>query len=133
MKTIRKVVAVGLLVAVPAGVYATDVLTGKNGMTLYTFDADSAGRSNCNDGCLVVWPAARPGDASGTHFSEITRPDGTPQLTYAGKPLYYYVNDRKPGDRNGDNVQKVWHAAVPAAKASARPVSAPAGYGSTGY
>ena len=101
---------------------AADVLTGKNGMTLYTFTPDANGRSACSGGCLAVWPAARPGDASGSGFGEITRDDGSKQLAYSGKPLYYYVNDARPGDRNGDKLQNVWFVAVPGgAKSAANP------------
>lgn len=137
MKNIRTFVAVLVLASSACGANAADVLTGKNGMTLYTFDADSAGRSACGDTCLVVWPAARPGDATGADFGEFTRADGTQQLTYAGKPLYYFANDKKPGDRNGDNVRKVWHAAIPGAGAENKAVGAPgtyrSGYGTGGY
>ena len=113
-----------------AGANAADVLTGKNGMTLYTFAPDTSAKSACNGGCLAVWPAARPGEASGTGFGEITRDDGSKQLTFAGKPLYYYVNDAKPGDRNGDKLQNVWFVAVPGAKAAASPAARSAGGGS---
>ena len=36
-----------------------DVLTGTNGMTLYTFDKDAAGsgKSACNDPCAGNWPS----------------------------------------------------------------------------
>ena len=95
------------------GAYAADVLTGRNGMTLYTFAPDANGKSACSGGCLAVWPAARPGEASGKGFGEMTRDDGSKQLTYGGKPLYYYVNDAKAGDRNGDKLQNVWFVAVP--------------------
>lgn len=103
------------------GAQAADVITGKNGMTLYTFAPDANGKSACSGNCISVWPAARPGEASGAGFGEITRDDGSKQLTYAGKPLYYFVNDAKPGDRNGDKMQNVWFVAVPgAAKAAAQ-------------
>jgi predicted lipoprotein with Yx(FWY)xxD motif len=34
----------------------------------------------------------------------IRRPDGSRQLTYAGRPLYYYVGDSKPGEVRCQNV-----------------------------
>ena len=31
------------------------------------------------------------------------RKDGTVQVTYAGHPLYTYVDDKKPGEANGND------------------------------
>jgi predicted lipoprotein with Yx(FWY)xxD motif len=39
----------------------------------------------------------------------ITREDGSRQWAYEGKPVYYWVKDRKPGDRTGDGVSGAWH------------------------
>jgi predicted lipoprotein with Yx(FWY)xxD motif len=112
-----------------AGAHAADTITGRNGMTLYTFTPDANGKSACSGGCLAVWPAARPGEAGGSGFGEITRDDGSKQLTYAGKPLYYYVNDAKAGDRNGDKLQNVWFVAVKgSAKSAAQAPAGGAGY-----
>ena len=36
----------------------------------------------------------------------IRRPDGRRQVTYAGKPLYYYVGDRRPGQVLCQNVRE---------------------------
>ena len=33
-----------------------NVLADPNGMTLYTFDKDEAGKSNCYDECATEWP-----------------------------------------------------------------------------
>lgn len=126
----RKLAIVLFLGFVSAGANAADLLTGKNGMTLYTFAPDANGKSACSGGCLAVWPAARPGEASGAGFGEITRDDGSKQLAYGGKPLYYYVNDAKAGDRNGDKLQNVWFVAVPgAAKTAAKPGAQSSGPG----
>jgi predicted lipoprotein with Yx(FWY)xxD motif len=41
----------------------------------------------------------------------VKRSDGTLQATYAGRPLYYYVGDRKPGQILCQNVSEfggVW-------------------------
>ncbi len=96
---------------------ADGVLTGPNGMSLYTFDKDAAGsgKSVCNGQCAVNWPPLMAGDmdqASGD-YSIITRDDGKKQWAFKGKPLYYWVKDSKPGDRTGDGVNKVWQLARP--------------------
>jgi predicted lipoprotein with Yx(FWY)xxD motif len=90
------------------------VLAGPNGMTLYTFDKDMAGsgKSACNGPCAANWPPLMGSTASGD-YSVITRDDGSRQIAYKGKPLYYWAKDAKPGDRTGDGVNNVWHAAKP--------------------
>ena len=129
MKMKRSLAAALFLGLTALGANAADMLTGKNGMTLYTFAPDANGKSACSGACLAAWPAARPGDASGAGFGEITRDDGSKQLAYGGKPLYYFVNDRKPGDRTGDKVQNVWFVAVPgAAKGAANAPARSSGY-----
>lgn len=92
------------------------VLTGANGMTLYTFDKDTAGngKSVCNGPCATNWPPLTGTAApAGAGYSVIQRDDGTSQIAYKGKPLYYWVKDTKPGDKTGDGVNQVWHTATP--------------------
>lgn len=89
------------------------VLTDSKGMTLYTFDKDKAGsgRSVCNGKCAVKWPplkASTEAKPSGK-YTVVTRNDASRQWAYDGKPLYLWVKDKKPGDRTGDGVAKVWH------------------------
>lgn len=93
------------------------VLTGPNGMTLYTFDRDTAGtgKSVCNGPCATNWPPLMASDtdrASGD-YSVITRDDGKKQWAFKGKPLYFWAKDMKPGDRTGDGFNKVWQLARP--------------------
>lgn len=89
------------------------VLVNNAGMTLYTFDKDAAGKSNCNGPCAVNWPPlaagadAKPAGA----WTVVTRDDGSKQWAYKGKPVYTWIKDQKPGDRTGDGVNKVWHIA----------------------
>lgn len=94
-----------------------DVLTGGNGMTLYTFDKDTAGsgKSVCNGPCATNWPPlmAKAGDAGKGDYSVISRDDGSKQWAYKGKPLYFWAKDMKPGDRSGDGFNNVWHVARP--------------------
>lgn len=105
-------------VAQAAGPAVVDgVLTGANGMTLYTFDKDAAGsgKSACNGPCAGLWPPvmaeadAKPeGD-----MTLVTRDDGTKQWAYKGKPVYLYKSDMKAGDMTGDNFKNVWHVIKP--------------------
>ncbi|WP_457646324.1 COG4315 family predicted lipoprotein [Profundibacter sp.] len=91
------------------------VYTDANGMTLYTFDKDTKGMSNCNDGCAVKWPPLMA-DAKAVGkdpFSIITRADGSKQWAVNGMPLYTWIKDKKPGDVTGDGVKGVWHVAKP--------------------
>lgn len=93
------------------------VLVGPNGMTLYTFDRDAqgSGKSACNDACATNWPPlmAAEADQPSGDFTIVTRDDGKKQWAAKGKPLYYWSKDAKPGDKTGDGVMNVWHAAKP--------------------
>lgn len=91
------------------------VLTDEKGMTLYTFDKDAAGMSNCTDACAQNWPplmAPASAMASGD-FTVIKRADGSMQWAHKGKPLYHWSKDAKPGDTTGDGFKDVWHTAKP--------------------
>jgi len=102
--------------ASPSPVKAVDgALVGAGGMTLYTFDRDTAGsgKSVCNGPCATNWPPLMAGKSPGGDYSLVTRDDGSTQLAYKGKPLYYWAKDAKPGDRTGDGVNQVWHTARP--------------------
>ena len=89
------------------------VLVGPTGMTLYTFDKDTAGngKSVCNGQCATNWPPlmAKDGDAAKDDWSIVTRDDGGKQWAYKGKPIYLYTPDKKAGDATGDNFRDVWH------------------------
>jgi predicted lipoprotein with Yx(FWY)xxD motif len=101
--------------AMPAKV-ADGVLTNPAGMTLYTFDRDTAGsgKSVCNGPCATNWPPfAAPADAKAAgEWSIVTRDDGSKQWAYKGKPLYAWSKDQKPGDKTGDGfLNNAWHVA----------------------
>ena len=91
------------------------VLADARGMTLYTFDRDSAGTSACTGQCAQNWPPLlAPADAKPMgSWTIITRPDGGKQWAYKGKPLYGWARDGKPGDVTGDGVNNVWRLATP--------------------
>ena len=93
------------------------ILTSSYGKTLYTFDKDQAGsgRSECVSTCADNWPPVyvESGIKLSGDFSSINRNDGQKQLTYKGKPLYFFVKDKNPGDKVGDGVNNVWHVVTP--------------------
>jgi len=89
------------------------MLVNAKGMTLYTFDRDVAnsGKSNCNGDCAVKWPphmASASAQARGD-YTIVVRNDGSRQWAYKGHPLYTWPEDQEPGDKYGDNYNKVWH------------------------
>ncbi|MEM9786263.1 MAG: hypothetical protein AAFY14_15860 [Pseudomonadota bacterium] len=95
-----------------ASVVKTDGnLTDARGMTLYTFDEDSAGVSNCYDSCAENWPPYLAGREKIVGLTRIDRRDGTQQWAKDGAPLYYWIGDTRPGDTTGDGVRGVWHVA----------------------
>ena len=100
-------------------------LTDQTGMTVYTFDLDMPGTSNCHDDCAAKWPAvlASSYQSADGHYSVIKRDEDVWQWAYKGQPLYLYAKDAKPGDMTGDGVGKVWHAVLINKK------KRPAGYG----
>ncbi|MEW2167364.1 SCO0930 family lipoprotein [Streptomyces sp. NPDC007084] len=103
------------------------VLTDGAGLTLYRFDKDTAEppKSSCDGACATAWPPV-PADgaeaAAGVDTSllgEVTRADGTKQLTVAGWPMYRYAKDTKAGDTNGQGVGGTWYASAPNGKKAA--------------
>ena len=107
-------VSLAAFAAAPAKV-SNGMLTGSNGMTLYTFDKDAGGKSACNGPCAANWPPlmAMDSDTASGDYSIITRDDGKKQWALKGKPLYFWVKDQKPGDMTGDGFNSVWHVAKP--------------------
>ena len=92
----------------PAG----KVFANATGMTLYTFDKDSASASNCYDACATMWPAFKANaTAKARDWTIVSRKDGAQMWAYEGKPLYTYSKDKKPGDTTGDGVGGIWHVA----------------------
>lgn len=95
------------------------ILTDSTGKTLYFFSIDANGSSGCTGGCLTAWPVFYKENPrldttlTASDFGVITRADGSKQTTYKGWPLYYYQNDTKAGDINGEAVQNIWFVAKP--------------------
>lgn len=100
------------------------VLVDREGRTLYTFVADGRNRSTCFSACAAVWPPATTASANAVSgpgargLATLRRPDGAIQLTYGGRPLYYYQGDTQPAQTTGDAVTQFgaqWYALTPAA------------------
>ena len=102
-------IAASLLLA--GAVQAAGMLTDQNGMTLYVFDKDTKGVSNCYDACAAKWPvyAAKKDDKVEKDWSMVTRKDGTLQWAYDDKPLYFFADDKAKGDKKGDGLMGIWH------------------------
>jgi predicted lipoprotein with Yx(FWY)xxD motif len=86
------------------------ILVDEEGMTLYYFQKDQkgSGKSKCEGACAEAWPPliteGEPEAMAGVKaamLGTIEREDGTTQVTYAGWPLYTFVEDKKPGEDNG--------------------------------
>ncbi|MET9385527.1 SCO0930 family lipoprotein [Streptomyces sp. NPDC002928] len=100
------------------------VLTDGTGLTLYRFDDDTAEppKSNCDGDCATAWPPVPADDATAgagidkALLGEVTRSDGTKQLTVAGWPAYRYAKDTKAGDSTGQGVGGKWYALAPDGK-----------------
>ena len=92
---------------------AGKIYTDAKGMTLYTFDKDAGGKSNCDGDCAAKWPPLMAGaDAKAEgEWTIVDRSDGSKMWAYEGKPLYTYVDDKKAGDVTGDGKGGVWHVA----------------------
>ena len=91
-------------------------LVDGDGITLYTFDRDTApGKSACNGKCATNWPpfTATADIKAAGDWTVIVRDDGAKQWAYKGKPLYRWMDDQKPGDVDGDGRNNVWHVAAP--------------------
>ncbi len=99
------------LMLTACGARAADMLTAKDGMTLYIFDKDKDGMSSCYGECAVEWPAylGKEGDTMLEGWTLVKRTDGTMQWAHDGKPVYFFKDDKKKGDIAGDGHDGVWH------------------------
>jgi predicted lipoprotein with Yx(FWY)xxD motif len=128
MGLLSLVVALALVPSSHASVTARQSAYGKilfdgRGFVLYAFTRDAHGRSACSGACARAWPPyvakARPRAATGIaarRLGTMRRADGSLQVTYAGRPLYYYVGDRAPGQILCQNVLEyggIWRVVRP--------------------
>jgi predicted lipoprotein with Yx(FWY)xxD motif len=100
------------------------VLVDSNGLTVYLFLADKGTASSCNSpSCMQYWPpvltTGAPQAGSGVTSSLLSttaRADGTTQVTYAGHPLYRFINDKAAGEATGQGVNAFggpWYVVSP--------------------
>jgi predicted lipoprotein with Yx(FWY)xxD motif len=86
------------------------MLFNSNRQAIYIFQRDRRNKSNCYGECARAWPPVftkgRPRAGRGVDRSllgTVRRRGGRLQVTYDGKPLYYYVNEG-PGEVKCHNV-----------------------------
>jgi predicted lipoprotein with Yx(FWY)xxD motif len=135
---VTAVSALALVLAVPAGTASATstthktvkvstakvtgigtVLTTASGLTLYRFTEDTPGTSSCTGACAKIWPPLLA--SKGAHVSApkgvkglalMNVGNGHWQVAYHKIPLYRFEGDKKKGQANGQNVGKVWFAAM---------------------
>lgn len=96
--------------------------TGEDALTVYVFakDVRGSGASACDATCAKTWPPLILKDGATVDSSavtgkvgQLTRADGSVQVTYDGAPLYFYKDDHGAGDTNGQGASASWTAARP--------------------
>ena len=100
--------------------YGTILVSGR---TVYTLKASKVA---CTAKCLKVWPelllpkgVKKPTAGAGVSAADlgtVVRRGHTLQVTYSGKPLYWFVDDSAPGQVNGNITDKwgTWSVVVTA-------------------
>jgi predicted lipoprotein with Yx(FWY)xxD motif len=99
------------------GLYLVDA----EGISLYTFRNDTDGISTCYAECAMLAPPLLVGEEEfptleegiSGRLSVTTREDGSRQVTYNGKPLYYFHEDTEPGFVGGHFRDEQWFVAYP--------------------
>lgn len=91
------------------------ILAGSDGKTVYVFMNDTEGESTCYDQCQERWPPVTitgtpeaGADVNAELLSTAMRQDGSTQVTYKGRPLYFFSGDQSPGETNGQGVGGIW-------------------------
>ena len=98
-------------------------LADANGRSVYVFMKDKKNVSTCADACAAAWPPFAASSAVSTDSSmksamvgTITRSDNRSQTSYNGMPLYYYEDDKQPGDIEGQGKNEfggLWYVVSP--------------------
>ena len=86
------------------------MLFGSKKQAIYIFEKDRRGKTVCYGECAEAWPPVftrgKPQAGDGVRPSlldTVKRRDGKLQVTYSGKPLYYYAHEG-PGEVRCHNV-----------------------------
>ena len=96
-------------------------LIGFNGRALYTYDVDTPEVSNCVGTCAENWPPYLVSEVSvlrnvqsgiEREVGTMRRADGSLQITYDGRPLYFYSGD-SDGTTHGEKEDVAWYLAYP--------------------
>jgi predicted lipoprotein with Yx(FWY)xxD motif len=117
------------------------IVVDSSGRTLYRFDKDmpGSGSSACNAACATTWPPAavsgqpKAGTGVAGAIGQITRADGSQQVTLDGHPLYRFSGDQASGDTNGDGFGGIWHVVSAGATTGASTAAASSPSGPSGY
>ena len=98
------------------------VVADAKGEAFYLFDKEDGPKSECYGACAKAWPpvltSGKPRAGKGVKASLLgttKRKNGKLQVTYAGQPLYYYVDD-SPGTilcQNVDEFGGLWLVVKP--------------------
>ena len=93
-----------------AGSEFGDMLYDDRRQAIYVFELDAENETNCSGECAVAWPPVyadgKPVAGAGVDeklLGTIERDSGRQQVTYAGRPLYYYAHEG-PGEVRCHNV-----------------------------
>jgi predicted lipoprotein with Yx(FWY)xxD motif len=95
------------------------IVVDGQGRTLYMFTPDEGGTPTCYDKCAASWPALMAsGDVQADpavtgEVTSVDRTDGGKQVKLGEYPLYYFANDKAPGDTNGQGVGTKWYVVDP--------------------
>jgi len=78
--------------------------------SLYVYDNDKEGVSNCVGDCAKLWlpVLVAPGSKPVGDWTFVARADGAKQWRYRNRPIYTYAHDG-PGQTLGDGADGVWH------------------------
>jgi predicted lipoprotein with Yx(FWY)xxD motif len=108
-------VPIGPHANMPPGFAIAEVGTGRmlvknTGVSVYSWDGDGAGRSNCVGGCLDKWaPVLAPQESrSQGEWSVIERSPGIRQWAFRNRPLYTYIGDSRAHSLLGSD-EPGWH------------------------